>query len=167
MTKQFDAIVERSLTDPEGFWGEAARGIDWDKEWDVVLDRNAAPIYRWFSGGLLNTCYNAVDRHVAQGRADQLAIIYDSPMTGKVERFTYRELEDLVARFAGALTNEGVTKGDRVIIYMPMIAQAVMAMLACARLGIRHGLVLEHVRRAIAVHYDRFHARPSKSAGIV
>ena len=141
MTEHFDAIVQRSLSDPEGFWGEIARGIDWDREWDTVLDKTAAPMYRWFSGGQLNTCYNAVDRHVARGRADQLAIIYDSPMTGRIERFTYRQLQDLVSRFAGALTNEGVGKGDRVIIYMPMIPEAAIAMLACARIGAVHSVV--------------------------
>jgi len=141
MAEKFDATVLRSLTDPEGFWGEIARGIDWDREWDTVLDRSAAPLYRWFSGGQLNTCYNAVDRHVEQGRADQLAIIYDSPMTGTIERFTYRQLQDLVARFAGALKNEGVDKGDRVIIYMPMIPEAAIAMLACARIGAVHSVV--------------------------
>jgi propionyl-CoA synthetase len=141
MAEKFDAIVQRSLIDPEGFWGDIARGIEWDRKWDTVLDRSAAPFYRWFSGGQMNTCYNAVDRHVAQGRADQPAIIYDSPMTGRIERFTYRQLQDLVARFAGALVNEGVVKGDRVIIYMPMIPEAAIAMLACARIGAVHSVV--------------------------
>ena len=141
MAEKFDAIVQRSLSDPEGFWGDIARGIEWDRKWDTVLDRSTAPLYRWFSGGQMNTCYNAVDRHVAQGRADQPAIIYDSPMTGRIERFTYRQLQDLVARFAGALTNEGVVKGDRVIIYMPMIPEAAIAMLACARIGAVHSVV--------------------------
>jgi propionyl-CoA synthetase len=141
MAKRFDAIVQRSLSDPENFWAEVAQGIDWYKEWDTVLDRSSAPLYRWFSGGELNTCYNAVDRHVEQGRADQLAIIYDSPITGQIQRFTYRELRDLVARFAGALKNEGVGKGDRVIIYMPMVPEAAIAMLACARIGAVHSVV--------------------------
>ncbi|MDC0033177.1 propionyl-CoA synthetase [Alphaproteobacteria bacterium] len=141
MAEHFNAIVQRSLTDPEGFWGEIARGIDWDQEWDAVLDRSDASKYRWFPGGRLNTCYNAVDRHVVQGRADQLAIIYDSPITGRVEKFTYRQLQELVARFAGALTNEGVAKGDRVVIYMPMVPEAAIAMLACARIGAVHSVV--------------------------
>lgn len=141
MTETFDAMIRRSLDDPDGFWGEVAEGIDWDKNWDTVLDRSGAPFYRWFQGGQLNTCYNALDRHVNAGRGDQLAVIYDSPMTGRVERFTYGELRDLVARFAGALVNEGVTKGDRVIIYMPMVPQAVIAMLACARIGAVHSVV--------------------------
>lgn len=141
MTENFDAMSRRSLEDPDGFWGEVARGIDWDKEWDSVLDRSATPVPRWFQGGVLNTCHNAVDRHVDAGRGDQLAVIYDSPMTGRVERFTYRELRDLVARFAGVLVGEGVSKGDRVIIYMPMVPQAVIAMLACARIGAVHSVV--------------------------
>ena len=137
----FDAIYQRSLRDPEGFWVEAAQAIHWDKPWEQVLDASQAPFYRWFAGGELNTCYNALDRHVEQGRADQLALIYDSPVTDTIRRYTYRELREQVALFAGVLKAYGVTKGDRVIIYMPMVPEAVIAMLACARLGAIHSVV--------------------------
>jgi propionyl-CoA synthetase len=131
----------RSLADPEGFWGEAAAAIDWERPWDRVLDRSREPLYRWFPGARLNTCWNALDRHVERGRAEQLALIYDSPVTGQVKRFTYRQLRDAVAKLAGALKNLGVGRGDRVIIYMPLVPEAVMGMLACARLGAIHSVV--------------------------
>ena len=131
----------RSIEDPEGFWAEAAEAITWYKKWDKVLDASNPPFYRWFVGGEMNTCYNALDRHVEDGRADQIALIYDSPVTGTIQKFSYRELLDQVSRFAGALEGLGVTKGDTVIIYMPMIPQAVVAMLACARLGAVHSVV--------------------------
>ncbi len=131
----------RSLADPEGFWGEAAKALHWEKPWDKVLDASNAPLYRWFSGGVLNTCYNALDRHVASGRGDQLALIYDSPVTNTVKRYSYRQLTDEVARLAGAMAAAGLGKGDRVIVYMPMIPEAVMAMLAAARLGAVHSVV--------------------------
>jgi propionyl-CoA synthetase len=141
MTNLYEQMYSRSISDPEGFWGEAAQDIHWTKTWDKVLDESKAPFYRWFRGGELNTCYNAVDRHVEGGRADQAAIIYDSPVTGTKETITYRQLQDRVARFAGVLRKLGVTKGDRVIVYMPMIPQAAVAMLACARLGAIHSVV--------------------------
>jgi propionyl-CoA synthetase len=131
----------RSLSDPEGFWGEAAKGIDWYREPEVVLDRSGAPFYRWFAGGVLNTCFNAVDRHVRDGRGSQPALVYDSPVTGSQRRYTYEGLRDEVARFAGVLRGLGVDKGDRVIIYLPMIPEAVVAMLACARIGAVHSVV--------------------------
>ena len=131
----------RSMADPEGFWGEAAAAIDWDRPYDRVLDSSRAPFYRWFPGGMLNTCHNAVDRHVAAGRGDQAALIYDSPVTGTVRRFTYRELRDEVARCAGGLVSLGVEPGDRVVIYMPMVPEAVISMLACARIGAIHSVV--------------------------
>ncbi|WP_448207372.1 propionyl-CoA synthetase [Azospirillum sp. sgz302134] len=137
----YNQMHARSLSDPEGFWGEAAEDITWIKRWDKVLDDSNAPFYRWFTGGVLNTCYNAVDRHVEAGRGDQPAIIYDSPVTGTVQTITYREFQDQVARFAGALRAQGVEKGDRVILYMPMIPQSLVAMLACARLGAVHSVV--------------------------
>ncbi|HYZ37823.1 MAG TPA: propionyl-CoA synthetase [Pseudonocardiaceae bacterium] len=134
-------IYERSLTDPAGFWAEAARDIEWIKPPEQVLDSSGAPFYRWFAGGVLNTCHNALDRHVDAGRGDQLALIYDSPVSSTIQRFTYRELRAEVARFAGALAARGVGKGDRVVISMPMVPQAVIAMLACARLGAIHSVV--------------------------
>ncbi len=134
-------IYERSLRDPNAFWGEAAEAIDWDVKPGVVLDDSNPPMYRWFTGGVMNTCYNAVDRHVASGRGDQLALVYDSPVTDTVRTFTYAELRDEVARLAGAIAGLGVGKGDRVIIYMPMIPEAAFAMLACARIGAIHSVV--------------------------
>ena len=138
---RFEEFYRRSLEDPEGFWAEAAGAIDWDEPWERVLDGSRAPFYRWFSGGRLNTCHNALDRHVEAGRADQLALIYDSPVTGTTATFTYRELRDEVARFAGALAAQGVERGDRVVVYMPLVPEAVIAMLACARLGAIHSVV--------------------------
>jgi propionyl-CoA synthetase len=134
-------IHRRSIENPSEFWAEAAEGIDWDSRWDKVLDDSNPPIYRWFSGGRLNTCYNALDRHVANGRGEQAAIIYDSPVTGSQRTISYSELRDEVALFAGALVNNGVKQGDRVIIYMPMIPEAVVAVLACARIGAVHSVV--------------------------
>jgi len=141
MSGEFDSTYKRALKDRVSFWGEAADGIQWDRKWDLVLDDSNPPFYRWFSGGILNTCYNALDRHVEAGCAEQCAIIYDSPMTDQVVKFTFRELRDRVALFAGVLASEGVVKGDRVVIYMPMIPEAVIAMLACARLGAVHSVV--------------------------
>ena len=138
---RFEEIYRRSIDRPEEFWAEAAADIDWIKPWDRVLDDSREPFYRWFSGGQMNTCYNALDRHVERGRADQLALIYDSPVTGVKATFTYRELRDAVATFAGALQAQGVEKGDRVVIYMPMIPEAAIAMLACARIGAIHSVV--------------------------
>ena len=131
----------RSITDPEAFWGDAARGIDWYREPSVILDSSNPPFYRWFSDGELNTCYNALDRHVRDGRGDQAALIYDSPVTGTSRRYSYLELLDQVARFAGVLQGLGVTKGDRVVIYLPMIPEAAISMLACARIGAIHSVV--------------------------
>ena len=117
--------------DPETFWAEAASAIAWSKPWRRVLETSSAPFYRWFDGAELNTCYNAVDRHVA-GRGAQTALIYDSPVTGTVATYTFAELQSEVARLAGALHALGVSRGDTVVIYMPMIPEAVFAMLACA-----------------------------------
>ena len=131
----------RALEDPEAFWGEQAAALDWQRRWDKVLDESRAPFYRWFSGGRINTCYNALDRHIEHGRGEQAALIYDSPVTGTVARLSYRELRDRVARFAGALAAQGVQRGDCVVIYMPMVPEAVVAMLACARIGAVHSVV--------------------------
>ena len=137
----YDREYEESRRDPEQFWGRAARDIDWYLPYEKVLDDSNAPIYRWYTGGMLNTCHNALDYHVAHGRENQLALIYDSPVTGTKRKLTYRELRDEVARFAGALRSLGITKGDRVIICMPMTVEAVVGMLACARLGAIHSVV--------------------------
>ena len=137
----YRTIYQRALERPEAFWAEAAAGLHWDRPWSQVLDAEHAPFFRWFTGGKLNTCFNAVDRHVAAGRAAQPAIIYESPLTGTVRRISYGELQDLVARCAGMLVRHGVHRGDRVIIYMPMVPEAVVAMLACARIGAVHSVV--------------------------
>ena len=129
------------MSDPEGFWAQAAEDLSWFRRWDTVLDTSRAPVYRWFQGGEINTCFNALDRHVENGRGEQLALIYDSPVTGSKRRYTYSELLDEVALFAGALCAAGVGRGDRVIIYMPMVPEAVVAMLACARIGAIHSVV--------------------------
>jgi propionyl-CoA synthetase len=141
MTTIYDEVYQRARRDPEGFWAAAAEDIHWERRWDRVLDATRPPYYRWFAGGRLNTCYNALDVHVDRGRGKQLALIYDSPVTQTVRSFTYFELRDQVARFAGALRRQGVEQGDRVIIYMPMVPEAVIAMLACARLGAIHSVV--------------------------
>ena len=138
---RYTEAFRQSIEDPEGFWGGAVQGIDWYRQPEVVLDRSSPPFYRWFSGGLLNTCFNAVDRHVRDGRGDQAALIYDSPVTGTGQTLTYRQLLDQVARFAGVLRGLGTGAGDRVVIYMPMIPEAVIAMLACARIGAVHSVV--------------------------
>jgi propionyl-CoA synthetase len=138
---RYREAYRRSLDDPEGFWGEAARLIDWDRPFEQVLDRSNPPFYRWFAGGSLNTCHNAVDRHVAAGRGEQIAIVHDSPVTDSITTLTYAELQDQTARFAGALRAQGVGYGDRVIVYMPMVPEALVAMLGCARIGAIHSVV--------------------------
>jgi propionyl-CoA synthetase len=141
MRGSYQEIYARSLRDPEAFWAEAADALAWDRRWDRVLDDARPPFYRWFAGGRLNTCYNAVDRHVEAGRGDQLAVIHDSPVTDSIRTLTFAQLEDETARFAGALRRQGVGYGDRVIIYMPMVPEALIAMLGCARIGAIHSVV--------------------------
>ena len=141
MKSTYDAVYARWQDDPQDFWADAAEAVHWFKKWDSVLDASRPPFYRWFSGALVNSCYNALDRHVESGRANQPALIYDSPVTETIKTFTYRELLDDVARFAGVLVDQGVKKGDRVIIYMPMVPEAVVTMLACARIGAIHSVV--------------------------
>ena len=141
MERTYEAVYRNWLEDPEGFWAEAAESIHWYKKWDQVLDASRAPFYRWFPGAQLNTCYNLLDVHVENGRAEQLALIYDSPVTGLTRSYTYRVLLNEVALFAGALVKNGVAKSDRVIIYMPMVPEALIAMLACARIGAIHSVV--------------------------
>jgi propionyl-CoA synthetase len=137
----YATTYDLSLKRPERFWAECAEDLRWDRRWDRVLDDDDAPLYRWFAGGRLNTCYNAVDLHVEEGRGDQPAVIYDSPVTGTTRTLTYRALLDEVARCAGALVQLGVEHGDRVLIYMPMIPETIVAMLACARIGAVHSVV--------------------------
>ncbi len=141
MTGNYESNYRESIENPEAFWGRAAEDVLWYKKYTRVLDDSKKPFYRWFSGGEMNTCYNCVDYHVESGRGEQTAIIYDSPITGTIKRYSYKELQDQVARFAGILSKRGANKGDRVIIYMPMIPEAVFAMLACARLGVIHSVV--------------------------
>ncbi len=137
----YERVYERSLRDPEGFWGEAAEALHWDRRWTRVRNFDRPPFARWLEGGRLNTCFNALDRHVAAGRGGQPALVYDSPITGVVRTFTYAELLELVARFAGALVQHGARRGDRIILYMPMVPEAAIAMLACARIGAVHSVV--------------------------
>jgi propionyl-CoA synthetase len=137
----YRATYRRSIEDPDGFWADAARDILWRTAPTTVLDASRAPFYRWFPDGVLNTCENALDRHVADGHGDRVALIYDSPVTDSQRTYTYAELLSEVATFAGALASLGVQKGDRVVIYLPMVPEAVVAMLACARLGAVHSVV--------------------------
>ncbi len=141
MVNLYDEAFERSINDPNGFWGEVAENCHWYKKWDRVLDDSNKPFYRWFVGGEINSCYNALDIHIENGRGEQIALIYDSPVTDTIKKFTYLELRDNVATFAGALAAQGVQKGDRVIIYMPMVPESIIAMLACARIGAVHSVV--------------------------
>src|SRR6478752_6025092 len=138
---RYEQIRRRSVEEPESFWLDSAGAIDWTAAPTRALDDSAAPFYRWFPDGELNVCANALDRHVDAGRGDQAALIYDSPVTGTVATYTYREMRDEVARFAGVLADLGVGKGDRVVVYLPMIPHAAIAMLACARLGAVHSVV--------------------------
>ncbi|MGM4990279.1 propionyl-CoA synthetase [Tardiphaga sp. 841_E9_N1_2] len=140
-SSRYHDVHVQSLSDPEGFWGEAAKAIDWIAPAKKVFDPSVGLYGRWFVGGVLNTCYNALDRHVAGGRADQLALIHDSPLTGEVRKFTYAQLLHEVQVLGAILQDLGVGKGDRVILYMPMVPEAVVAMLACARIGAVHSVV--------------------------
>jgi propionyl-CoA synthetase len=137
----YSEAFERSISDPAGFWGEQARLVDWFAKPRTVLDDSRPPFYRWFPDGTINTCYNALDRHVVNGRAEQPALVYESPVTGSSETLTYAQLLERVAAFGGVLRSLGVEKGDRVVLYLPMIPEAVVAMLACARIGAVHSVV--------------------------
>src|SRR3954470_18972920 len=131
-------VYGRSIADPDGFWAEAAREIDWIEPATKIFDPAMGLYGRWFAGAVVNTCYNALDRHVANGRADQVALIHDSPLAGAVTTFTYAQLLLEVKTLAAVMQDFGVAKGDRVILYMPMVAEAMVAMLACARIGAVH-----------------------------
>ena len=141
MSSSFNKIYEESLKNPEKFWKEISEEIFWFKKPTKILSKDSPPFYKWFTDGVTNTCYNALDVHIDQGRGDKTALIYDSPITGNKKQFTYKELKAQVSKFAGALSNNGINKGDRVIIYMPMIPEAVVAMLACGRIGAIHSVV--------------------------
>ena len=142
MSNPYESAYRESIENPEQFWGKAAEDCHWFSRWDKVLDDSRKPFYRWFTGATMNTCYNAIDYHVDErGRGEKAAIIYDSPVTGVIESITYGEMKERVALFAGVLAGAGVEKGDRVILYMPMIPETVVAMLACARIGAVHSVV--------------------------
>ena len=138
---RYHEVHARSLRDPEGFWGEVAREIDWIAPAKKVFDPSMGLYGRWFAGAVVNTCYNALDRHVAGGRGDQLALIHDSPLANTISTFTYAEMLKEVQTLAAVMADFGVVKGDRVILYMPMVPEAMVAMLACARIGAVHSVV--------------------------
>src|SRR6202140_4043653 len=138
---RYHQVHARSLADPAGFWGEAARDIDWIEPAKKIFDPTPGPSGGWFAGAVVNTCYNALDRHVAGGRADQVALIHDSPLANSITTFTYSELLEEVQKLAAVMQDFGVAKGDRVILYMPMVPEAMIAMLACARIGAVHSVV--------------------------
>ena len=141
MKSDFDQIYKESINNPEKFWQEISNDIFWFKKPSKILNKSNPPFYKWFEDGTTNTCYNALDLHVDNGRGDKTALIYDSPITGNKKKFSYLELKEKVSKFAGSLDNLGIKKGDRVIIYMPMIPEAVVAMLACGRIGAVHSVV--------------------------
>ena len=141
MSDEYAKLHERSLDDPDGFWGDVAKALDWTCPWTSVLSYDEDGTPQWFAGGETNTCWNALDRHVENGRAKQLALIYDSPVTGTIRRLTYGELTEQVARFAGVLAGFGIARGDRALIYMPLVPESIIAMLACARIGAIHSVV--------------------------
>jgi propionyl-CoA synthetase len=134
-------LHQKSISDPNGFWMEQAQAIDWHTPPTKALFDDNAPLYEWFADGMVNTCWNALDRHVEAGRGDQVAVIHDSPVTDSITKLTYAQMRDRVAALAGAMAAQGIAKGDRVLIYMPMVPEALMAMLACARLGAIHSVV--------------------------
>ena len=141
MTSNYQEIYQKSIKDAKGFWAEVANDVFWYKKPTKILNSDNPPFYKWFQDGTTNTCYNAVDLHVKNGNGEKIAIIYDSPITNSQKKITYAELKDQVSIFAGALTSQGIKKGDRVIIYMPMIPEAAIAMLGCARIGAIHSVV--------------------------
>ncbi len=141
MTDKFNKIYQESIQNPEKFWHNVSEDIFWFKKPTKILNKSKPPFYKWFEDGVTNTCYNAIDTHIDQGNGDKTALIYDSPITNTKAEFTYNELRERISKLAGALDNQGVKKGDRVIIYMPMIPEAVIAMLACGRIGAIHSVV--------------------------
>ncbi|XP_053572910.1 acyl-CoA synthetase short-chain family member 3, mitochondrial [Bombina bombina] len=155
----YDCVFKSSVQTPERVWGEAANRITWFKPWTKTMDNSNPPFTKWFIGGELNVCYNAVDRHIENGRGDEIAVIHDSPVTNTKHAISYKEMYDQVSRLAGVLIKHGVKKGDRVVIYMPMIPQAMFTMLACARIGAVHSLIFGgFAPKELAVRID--HAKP-------
>jgi len=162
---RYSEIYQRSLRDPEGFWAEAAQDIDWYEPAKKVFDPEMGLYGRWFAGGVVNTCYNALDRHVLGGRANQTALIHDSPLTNTITKFTYAELLDEVKTFAAVMQDFGVAKGDRVVIYMPLVPEAMIAMLACARIGAVHSVVFGgFAAKELATRIDDAHPKLVLSA---
>ncbi len=152
---KYEEAFRESIENPEAFWGRVAEDIVWETKWDRVLDASNPPFYRWFPGARMNTCYNGIDRHVDEGRGDQTAVIYDSPVTNTTEVFTYAQLKERAAKIAGFLRGLGVEKGDTVLIYMPMIPEALLSMFACARIGAIHSVVFGgFAPRELAVRID-------------
>ena len=141
MKNSFKEIYEESIQNPEEFWKNVSDDIFWFKKPTKILNKSNPPFYKWFEDGVTNTCYNAIDVHIDKGNGEKTALIYDSPITNSKAKYTYNELREKISKFAGALDNQGVKKGDRVIIYMPMIPEAVVAMLACGRIGAIHSVV--------------------------
>ena len=141
MKDSFNKIYQESIQNPEKFWQNVSEDIFWFKKPSKILNKSNPPFYKWFEDGVTNTCYNAIDTHIDKGNGDKIALIYDSPITNNKAKFTYNELREKISKFAGALHNQGIKKGDRVIIYMPMIPEAVIAMLACGRIGAIHSVV--------------------------
>ena len=141
MNRNYLDVYNESIKNPESFWEKIAENIFWYKKPSRILNKSNPPFYRWFEDGITNTCYNALDLHVEKGLGKKIALIYDSPITGKKNKFTYLELKNLTSKFSGALKAQNINKGDRVIIYMPMIPEAVIAMLACGRIGAIHSVV--------------------------
>ncbi len=141
MKDNFNKIYQESIQNPEKFWQNVSEDIFWFKKPSKILNKSKPPFYKWFEDGVTNTCYNAIDTHIDKGNGDKIALIYDSPITNNKAKFTYNELREKISKFAGALHNQGIKKGDRVIIYMPMVPEAVIAMLACGRIGAIHSVV--------------------------
>ena len=146
MSDKFNKIYDKSINNPEKFWSEASEDIFWFKKPHKILNKSNPPFYKWYEDGVTNTCYNALDIHIDKGNGKRTALIYDSPITGNKSKYTYEELRSKVSKFAGALQAQGTKKGDRIIIYMPMIPEAVIAMLACARVGAIHSVVFGGLR---------------------
>ncbi|KAK0075234.1 hypothetical protein PV325_007178 [Microctonus aethiopoides] len=153
----YEETFRRSLESPEEFWSEVAETVEWSKRWDKVKDNTNEPFTKWYVGGEINACHNAIDRHVNAGNGEKIALIHDSPMTSTIRKVSYNELLDKTSKLAGALANMGVNKGDRVLIYMPLIPETIIAILACARLGAVHSVVFGDYLRSIVTDLFKKH----------